>query len=347
VVNSSGERAFDAQAAGSHSEIRPLLFGLGVLVVVFLTLGHTLAQEPSVPASRQPGAHESEPEPTATNVLEKQPATNAPASTKVTKEEAWRILDTACTEEQTPDRAAAIRALGLIPNDPRARKLAEGALMDDKADVRLAGAEALGEMNARASIPKLKRALNDNDPTVVLAAAHSLELMHSRSAYQVYYEVLAGDRKTHRGLIASQASALKDPKKLAQLGLRQGMGFVPFGGLGWGAMKMMAKDDSSPVRAAAARVLTNDPDPAAARALTDALGDKSWLVRAAALEALAKRGEPAVIDTVQLYAYDEKDAVRYTAAAAVVRLTAIREASSRNGKREERQKRKMACDRAR
>jgi len=320
-----------------------MLFGLGVLVV-FLTLGLTFAQEPSPPPSPQPGANEAEPEPTVTTTQEKQQARNAPAATKVTKEEAWRVLYTACTEEKTPDRTAAIRALGLIPNDPRARKLAEGALLDDQAEIRLAGADALGKMNARASIPTLKRALNDSDPTVVLAAAHSLELMHSRSAYQVYYEVLAGDRKTHRGLIASQTSALKDPKKIAQLGLRQGVGFVPFGGIGWGALKMMARDDSSPVRAAAARLLTHDPDPAAAQALTDALGDKSWLVRAAALEALAKRGDPAVIDTVQLYVYDEKYAVRYTAAAAVVRLIAVREAGSRNGEKREKQKRKLACN---
>jgi HEAT repeat protein len=315
--------------AGSPSEIRLLLFGLGVFVAVFFTLGRSFAQEPSSPPSPPADSSESLPEPSATTTQKKQPATNPPSPTKLTKEEAWQILRAACTEEKTPDRAAAIRALGLIPNNARARKLAEGALMDDKADIRLAAADALGAMKARASIPKLKRALNDSDPTVVLAAAHSLELMHSRSAYQVYYEVLAGDRKTHRGLIASQTSALKDPKKIAQLGLRQGMGFVPFGGVGWTAMKMLAKDDSSPVRAAAAAALTNDPDPAAARALTDALGDKSWMVRTAALEALAKRGDPAVIDTVQLYAYDEQNAVRYTAAAAVVHLTAIREAGSR------------------
>ena len=47
------------------------------------------------------------------------------------------------------------------------------------------------------------------------------------------------------------------------------------------------------------------------------------------LEALAKRGNPASLDTVQLYVYDEKDVVRYTAAAAVLRLTAIREAKAK------------------
>jgi len=52
-------------------------------------------------------------------------------------------------------------------------------------------------------------------------------------------------------------------------------------------------------------------------------------VRAAALEALAKRGDPAVLDTVSLCMSDKKDAVKYTAAAAVLRLTAIKEAGRR------------------
>src|SRR5260370_555192 len=84
-------------------------------------------------------------------------------------------------------------------------------------------------------------------------------------------------------------------------GFEGGIGFIPFAGIGWGAIKAIRKDDSSPVRAAAAKVLAKDPDPAATKALADAVGDKSWLVRAAALEALAKRGDPSVLDTVQLY----------------------------------------------
>ena len=95
------------------------------------------------------------------------------------------------------------------------------------------------------------------------------------------------------------------------------MSFVPYGSLGWTAVNVIAKDDTSPVRAAAARALVDDPAPAAMKVLTDAAGDKSWLVRAAVLEALAKRGNPASLDTVQLYVYDEKDVVRYTASAAV------------------------------
>jgi HEAT repeat protein len=270
--------------------------------------------EPTQQPATKPQVSVAGPQPTATRTVPQTP-----------KEEAWQILDTACTGDKTSDRATAVRVLGLMPNNARARKLAEKALRDDKPEVRSAAAAALGDMKSRTSILQLRAALDDNDPSVALAAAHSLELMHDDSAYEVYYEVLTGQRKASRGLIASQTSMLKDPKKVAQLGFEEGIGFVPFAGMGWGAIKAITKDDSSPVRAAAAKVLAKDPDPAATKALADAVGDKSWLVRAAALEALAKRGDPSVLDTVQLHVSDEKDAVKYTAAAAVLRLMAIKE----------------------
>src|SRR5437667_8175066 len=56
-------------------------------------------------------------------------------------------------------------------------------------------------------------------------------------------------------------STLGDPKKMAQLGFEEGIGFIPFAGMGWKAIKEVRKDDSSPVRAASARVLAEDPDP--------------------------------------------------------------------------------------
>jgi HEAT repeat protein len=206
-------------------------------------------------------------------------------------------------------------------------------LTDDKPEVRAAAAAALGDMKSKGSIPKIKEALDDDDPSVALAAAHALDVMHDDSGYDVYYEILTGQRTPGKGLIASQTARLKDPKQMAQLGFEEGIGFIPFAGIGWEAIKVIKKDDSSPIRAAAAKVLANDPDPAAAKALADAAGDKSWLVRAAALEALAKRGDPSLLDTVRLYLSDEKDAVKYTAAAAVVRLTAIREQKDKRKKK--------------
>jgi HEAT repeat protein len=254
------------------------------------------------------------------------PQTTSSVPPQNPKSEAWQTLEAACEGNKVAERASAIQILGLLRNDTRARKLAEKGLVDPKAEVRSAAAAALGEMVARKSIPKLRKALDDKDPAVALAAAHALHMMHDTSSYQVYYEVLTRQRKGGRGLIASEMSTLSDPKKMAQLGFEEGIGFVPFAGIGWRAIKEIKKDDSSPVRAASARVLAEDPDPGTTKVLADEAGDKSWIVRTAVLEALAKRGDPSALDTVVLYILDEKDVVRYTAAAATLRLLAIKEA---------------------
>ena len=77
---------------------------------------------------------------------------------------------------------------------------------------------------------------------------------------------------------------------------------------------------------AAAKALAKDPDPQTTKALVQAVSDKSWVVRVGALQALAKRGDPAVLDNIRGAMSDDKDAVRYTASAAVIRLTNLQQA---------------------
>src|SRR5438552_17700753 len=114
-------------------------------------------------------------------------------------------------------------------------------------------------MNSRRSIPKLKKALDDENPLVALAAAHSLHLMRNNSAYEVYSEILAKQRKGGKGLISSQMSTFSDPKKMAQLGYEEGIGFVQYAG-----KKDIMEDrtgDYSQQRAAAEKVLDANRDP--------------------------------------------------------------------------------------
>ena len=298
------------------------------IAILFLAVPLALAQQAPSPQTDNPPQQEPSPKPPQTerNESEAQPRPSITAkSPEAVKKEAWGILDGACSGEKLSTRVTAVRVLGLMPNDPKALKMAEDALRDEKPEVRSAAAAALGDMQAMGSIPKLREALDDEDPSVALAAAHSLDQMHDESAYGAYYEVLSGQRKSGKGLLASQMSILKDRKKMAEIGFEQGIGFIPFAGIGWEAIKTIGKDDSSPVRAAAAKVLAGDPDPATTKTLADATGDKSWLVRAAALEALAKRGDPSALESVELSMYDPKDSVKFTAAAAVLRLMALKE----------------------
>jgi hypothetical protein len=241
------------------------------------------------------------------------------------QEKAWGILTEGMEGKNTGERSTAVRVLGLLPGDAEAAELAEDALGDEKAEVRAAAATALGQMGSQRSVAKLEEALNDKETSVVLAAASSLVLLKDKRGYEVYYAVLTGQRKTGQGLVAEQMKTLKDPKKMAEFGFEEGLGFVPFAGMGYTAFKMLTKDDASPVRAAAAKMLTNDPDPASGEALGDACSDKSWRVRVAALDAIARRGDPKLLREAEGAMSDGKAAVRYTAAAAVIRLTAVAE----------------------
>jgi HEAT repeat protein len=234
----------------------------------------------------------------------------------------WDILNPAVTDTNIEKREQAVTALGIITTrDAHARELVIKALSDEKPEVRTAAANAMGTMGDRESVPALRKALNDPDVGVVLAAAHSLYLLKDREAYEVYYAVLTGKRKSGAGLFSDQRKMLDDPRKMAQFGFETGVGFIPFGGLGLTAVRAITKDDSSPVRAAAAKTLANDPDPKTSEALVTAASDKSWVVRAAALDAISRRGNPDLIVKIVPQLDDEKPVVQYVAAAAIIRLS--------------------------
>ena len=237
---------------------------------------------------------------------------------------AWLILRAGLQNNSKDQRSTAARALGLIPRNSEARRLAERALADKEPEVRVAAASALGRMGAKQSAPRLRRALNDKDPAVILSAANSLHMLRDPAAYSVYYAILTGESKTSEGLLKEQEKMLKDPKKMAVIGFEQGIGFIPFAGMGFQAFKMLTKDDSSPVRAAAAKALARDPKPASAEALVEAASEGSSIVRTAALEAIAERGDPTLLPKIVKAMDDGKDVVRYTAAAAVVHLSSVK-----------------------
>jgi HEAT repeat protein len=264
-------------------------------------------------------------------VLVSLPTLSNEPSTQV-RQQAWRVLKDGLTHNKAPNRVEAVKALSLVTGDRTAIKLAIGALGDDNADVRTAAATTLGQLRAASAIPDLKEALSDKETSVVLAASQALYQLRDNSAYGIYYAILMGDKKSSDGLVQAQLERLKDPKKMVELGFQQGVGFVPYGGIGIAAYKAVKQDDSH-VRAAAARFLALDPDPMSGHALVQiAVADSSTLVRQAALDAIAQRGDSTCIEMLQRNLKDTKYAVRYRTAATILHLSDLSRKGSRNSR---------------
>ncbi len=226
------------------------------------------------------------------------------------QDQAWVVLRGGLEETKATKRAEAVKALSLLSGDRKAVRFALRALHDNNAGVRTAAAATLGQLHAYSAITALKEALSDKDISVVLASAHALLMLKDNSAYGIYYAILMGDKKSSEGMIQAQMSR------------QEGLGFIPFGGMGYEAYRTVKKHDSSPVRAAAARFLAFDPDPISEDALLQtALADKNEIVREAALDALAERGDPKCVERLLRNLLDDKTAVRYRTAATILRLS--------------------------
>ena len=254
----------------------------------------------------------------------------ASAQTQTPQQLAWSILQAGATNSNSQQRVTAITALAVITADPKAVTMAEQALQDQNSDVRAAGATTLGTLKATSAIPALQQALKDTDPTVIMSAAKALVEMNNEDGYNTYYAVATGQLKGGQGLVGSEQKQLStlmhNPKDLAETAFEQGIGFVPFGGLGFGAFKAIhdSGQNAIVVKATAYKMLASDPDPRSGKALVAATADQEWVIRAAAYDALAKRGDKSVLPEISNGLTDQQQQVKYAAAATVAQLSALR-----------------------
>ena len=254
----------------------------------------------------------------------------SPAQNQDPQQLSWSILQAGLTDKNSQQRVSAVTALGLITADPRAVEMAEKALKDSNPDVREAAATALGTLKATSAIPALEEALKDTSPAVIMAAAQSLVKMNNEEGYDTYYAVATGTMKSGQGLVASQESKLNqlmhNPKDMAETAFEQGIGFVPFGGIGYGAFKAIHDSgaNATVVKATAIKMLARDPDPRSGKALIAATADDQWVIRSAAYDALAHRGDRALVSQMAMGLTDQQIVVKLTAAAAIAQLSALR-----------------------
>ena len=233
-------------------------------------------------------------------------------------------------DAKNPDtRKSGVVALSLAANDnPLLNQLA-GMLDDKDVQVRVAVVTSLAEIKTKAATAALEKALHDDVPEVSFAAAKALYNRGSADGKAALLSVLAKETKSSSGFFTSQMrEALRmmhTPRTTFLYAIKQGLGFVPLPGFGEGVASMQAllSDPGVSGRASAALLLGKDKDQATIDGLKDALFDKDWHVRAAAVHSLALENNPALKPDLETVTFDDREEVRLRAAAGWLRLTAI------------------------
>jgi HEAT repeat protein len=255
----------------------------------------------------------------------------APASTGH-DQQCRDILENALKDKNPDTRKQAAIALSLLGStEPFPSKLE--ALLDDKdVEVRLAAVASISDSKNTRTIPALHKALNDEVPEVSFAAARSLWAMNDPDGKKALLSILSGESKAESGYFAKQKrDALRmmhTPKPMFMFALRTGAGFAPVPGLGTGVSSMQAllSDPAVSGRATAALLLEKERDEQTLAALKEALQDKEWSVRAAAVHALVLRDEPVFQAGILPLLDDKTEGVRLRAAAGYLRLDSIKDA---------------------
>jgi HEAT repeat protein len=246
------------------------------------------------------------------------------------QEQARGFIEDSLRDKNPDNRKHAVQALGLVsPREPYLSQLE--AMLDDKdVEVRLATITSLMDLKNERTVAALRKALDSDVPEVSFAAAKALWTLNDPVGHEALLAVLSGETKTSSGFITRQKREalrmLHTPKMLFLFALQQGANFAPVPGLGAGVSSLQGilSDQGVSGRAATALLLSNDRDPQVLLALQDALTDKDWSVRAAAVHAIALRNNPALEKDLLPLFEDKKEAVRVRAAAGYLRLESVK-----------------------
>lgn len=241
--------------------------------------------------------------------------------------EARQLLDQA-TRDRNPDhRKEAVIAFSLLnENDVLLDSL--GPLLHDKdVVVRLAVVSVLGDLKFRDAIPLLQQALDDSVPEVRFAAAKVLYHLHNPQGKEVLIAVYGRRAKASSNYLVEKERAtvrlLHTPSKLFMTIAQNAADMVvPVPGLGLGVSSVQGilTDPELSPRATVLLLMVRENDGALHDAVRAGLTDKEWSVRAAAVHVVAVHPYPDLRTNLVALMDDRKDAVRYRAAAAYLRL---------------------------
>jgi HEAT repeat protein len=206
-------------------------------------------------------------------------------------------------------------------------------MLDDKdLEVQLAAITSLIDLKNPRTIPTLLKALDSSIPEVKFAAAKALWTLDEKLGKEALLAALSGETKTTSGFITRQKRdalrMLHTPQTAFMFAIKSGATFAPVPGLGAGVSSLQGilSDPSVSGRATAALLLSADQNADVLLALRNALADKDWTVRAAAVHAISLRNDPALEPDLIPLLDDRKEAVRVRAAAGYLRLEGIKSA---------------------
>ena len=249
------------------------------------------------------------------------------------------ILQKALEAKNPETRQQAVIALSLAAVQGPMLKQLLGMMADKDVQVRLAVVSGLAEVKTPEAMAGLRKALDDDASEVSFAAAQALWHLHDPAGKDALLAVLAGETKTASGFLTKQKREalrmLHTPRTTFLYAVNQGTGFIPFPGAGQGisSMEALLTNPSVSGRATAALLLGKDSDEATVAALKDALYDKNWGVRAAAVHSLALRNDVSFKKDLAPLLEDDKEQVRLRAAAAYLRMSAIQASTAASAKR--------------
>jgi len=246
------------------------------------------------------------------------------------KNEARDMLSAALKDSNPDTRKEAVIAISLIgPREPYLSDLA--SMLDDKdVQVRLATIASLVDLKSSRTIEALHKALKDDVPEVSFAAARALYGLNDPAGKEELLLVLGGQVKTSSGFLTKQKREamrmMHTPRTMFMFALVHGAAFAPVPGLGAGvaSMQELLSDPGVSGRATTALLLGREKDKQTLQALRDALLDKDWSVRAAAVHSLALRNDPDLQEDFVPLLEDDKQPVRLRAAAGYLRLDIVK-----------------------
>jgi len=250
----------------------------------------------------------------------------APSNATV-KNQAWELLTGGVQDKDAEHRKQALTALGTITKDPKALDIAKEGLRDKDTLVRQTAAAALGDIGSPDAVPYL-RAVLDDGPEVSFTAAKSLWNLGDReTADEILWQVIAGERKDTPGFLQSALRKAKhklSPAELAFAGAKEAAGMFGPASIGveavHEALSASKQSSAAPGRTVAAEILAKDESPNSLMLLEWALDDSNWTVRVAVAKALGERGNAETISKLLPHLDDDHHAVRYMAAAAIIKL---------------------------